>query len=169
MMLGLPVVLLAVEGARKLSRSRSPPYPGKRHGLTVTNPNLNLVNTPPSPCLGNVVHMNKDAPHLTCKAWSKTYGDIVYTCMLGQHILQNLKRVAIVLLEKRSQKYSDRPVFSARVLTVHSLEAYNPPQQTHAILPAYIYLMMKHHTQAEINRVVRRKLLPGFEDQAFLP
>lgn len=40
-------------------------------------------------------------------------GDIVYTRVLGQDIvILNSKEVAIELLEKRSQKYSDRPVIS---------------------------------------------------------
>lgn len=39
--------------------------------------------------------------------------------MLGQHIiLLNSEQVAIALLEKRSQKYSDRPVFSVADLYV---------------------------------------------------
>ena len=39
-------------------------------------------------------------------------GDIVYTRVLGQEIvILNSEEVAIALPEKRSQKYSDRPVF----------------------------------------------------------
>ena len=40
-------------------------------------------------------------------------GDIVYTRMFGQDvILLNSEEVAVALLDKRSQKYSDRPEFS---------------------------------------------------------
>ena len=85
--------------------------------------------------------MNKDALHLTFTAWSKTYGtclarlnitlvvstltwdrrtgDIVYTRVPGQDIIVlNSEQVAVALLEKRSHKYSDRPVFSAADLCV---------------------------------------------------
>ena len=131
-LLGLAVVLLAVAGARKLRRSRSPAHPGR--------PPLPPGPTP-LPFLGNVLGMNKDAPHLTYTAWSKTYGtcftrlnitlvismltcdrrtgDIIYTHVLGQDIIVlNSEQVAVALLEKRSQKYSDRPVFSTADLFV---------------------------------------------------
>ncbi|KAF8452275.1 cytochrome P450 [Boletus edulis BED1] len=104
-LLALAAVLLAISGARKLRRSRSQAHPGR--------PPL-PPGPAPLPFLGNVLGVNKDAPHLTYTAWSKTYGDIVYTRMLGQDIiLLNSERVAVELLEKRSQKYSDRPVFAA--------------------------------------------------------
>ena len=50
-------------------------------------------------------------------------GDIVYTRVLGQEIIiLNSEEVAIALLEKRSQKYSDRPVFSIADLYVVLLQ-----------------------------------------------
>ena len=46
-------------------------------------------------------------------------GDIIYTRMLGQEIIiLNSEEVAIDLLEKRSRKYSDRPVSSTADLCV---------------------------------------------------
>jgi hypothetical protein len=131
-LLGLAAVLLAIEGARRLRRPRSPAHPGR--------PPLPPGPTP-LPFLGNVLGMNKSAPHLTYAAWSKTYGtcfaclnitlvistlrcdrrtgDIVYTRILGQDIIVlNSEQIAIAFLEKRSQKYSDRPVFSAADLCV---------------------------------------------------
>lgn len=65
-LLGFAAVLLAIEGARKkLRRSRSTAYPGR----------LPLPPGPaPIPLLGNVLGLNRDAPHLTYTAWSKKYG-----------------------------------------------------------------------------------------------
>ena len=46
-------------------------------------------------------------------------GDIVYTRALGQEIIiLNSEELAIALLEKRSDKYSDRPVYSVAELYV---------------------------------------------------
>ncbi|KAG8215888.1 cytochrome P450 [Butyriboletus roseoflavus] len=104
-LLGLAAVLLAIEGARKLRCSRSPAHPGR--------PPL-PPGPAPIPFFGNVLGLNRDAPYLTYTAWSKKYGDIVYTRVLGQDVIVlNSEEVAIELLEKRSHKYSDRPVFSA--------------------------------------------------------
>ncbi|KIJ19362.1 hypothetical protein PAXINDRAFT_7846 [Paxillus involutus ATCC 200175] len=95
------VALLAIEGVRKLRRpsnSNRPPLPP---GPT------------PIPFLGNVLGLNADAPYLTYTEWSKTYGDIMYTHILNQEIIVlNSEEVAVELLEKRSRKYSDRPLFA---------------------------------------------------------
>lgn len=64
-LLGLAAVLLAIEGARKLWRSQSATH--------LSRPPLPPGPTP-LPFLGNVLGMNKDAPHLTYTAWSKVYG-----------------------------------------------------------------------------------------------
>ena len=49
----------------------------------------------------------------TTSKYDRPTGDVVYTRVLGQEvIILNSEEVAIALLEKRSQKYSDRPVFS---------------------------------------------------------
>lgn len=40
-------------------------------------------------------------------------GDLLYTQILGQHIIViNSVKLAVELLEKRSRKYSDRPALS---------------------------------------------------------
>ena len=133
-LLGLAAVLLAIRCARKLRGLWSPAHPDR--------PPLPPGPTP-LPLLGNVLGMNKDAPHLTYTAWSKTYGtcfaplntilvismstcdrrtgDVVYFRVLGQDfIVLNSEQAALALLEKRSQKYSDRPasIFSVAVLCV---------------------------------------------------
>ncbi|KIJ19361.1 hypothetical protein PAXINDRAFT_7845 [Paxillus involutus ATCC 200175] len=97
----LVAVFLAVKWFRKLrrpSRASKPPLPP---GPT------------PIPFLGNVLGLNADAPYLTYAEWSKTYGDIMYTHILNQEIIVlNSEEVAVELLEKRSIKYSDRPLFA---------------------------------------------------------
>lgn len=60
--LGLAAVLLAIQGIRKLRRSRSPAHPPLPPGPT------------PILFLGNVLGLNRRAPHLTYTAWSKKYG-----------------------------------------------------------------------------------------------
>ena len=63
-LLALAALLLAVEGARKLRRSQSLAHPSRPLPPGPT----------PLPFLGNVLGMDKDAPHLTYTAWSKIYG-----------------------------------------------------------------------------------------------
>ncbi|KAN0081290.1 Cytochrome P450 [Tylopilus felleus] len=105
-LLALVVVLLTIQGARKLR-----PRPSRSPART-SRPPLPPGPTP-LPFVGNVLGVNRNAPHLTYTAWSKIYGDIVYTRMFGQDvILLNSEEVAVALLDKRSQKYSDRPEFS---------------------------------------------------------
>ncbi|KIJ19370.1 hypothetical protein PAXINDRAFT_7853 [Paxillus involutus ATCC 200175] len=90
--------VLAIRRLRRPSSSTRPPLPP---GPT------------PIPILGNVLALNADAPYLTYTEWAKTYGDILYTQILGQEIIVlNSEEVAINLLEKRSRKYSDRPGFA---------------------------------------------------------
>lgn len=61
----LAAVLLAIEGVRKLKQPRCP-APLDR---------LPLPPGPkPTPFFGNVLGINRDAPYLTYKAWSETYG-----------------------------------------------------------------------------------------------
>lgn len=64
-LLGLAAVLLAIEGTRKCRRSWS----ATRSRRVPLPPGPVLL-----PFLGNVLGMNKDAPHLTYTAWSKIYG-----------------------------------------------------------------------------------------------
>ncbi|KIJ19363.1 hypothetical protein PAXINDRAFT_166569 [Paxillus involutus ATCC 200175] len=97
----LVAALLAIEGVRRLRRPSSSNRPPLPPGPT------------PIPFLGNVLGLNADAPHLTYTEWSKTYGDILYMQILNQEIIVlNSEEVAVELLEKRSRKYSDRPLFA---------------------------------------------------------
>ncbi|KIK95878.1 hypothetical protein PAXRUDRAFT_139741 [Paxillus rubicundulus Ve08.2h10] len=101
-LLALVAVLLTVEGIRKLKRhsgsSRPPLPPGPK----------------PIPFLGNVLELNTDAPYRTYAEWSRIYaGDMLYTRILNQEIIVlNSQEVAVELLEKRSGKYSDRPLLA---------------------------------------------------------
>ncbi|KAF8137299.1 cytochrome P450 [Boletus edulis] len=66
---------------------------------------------PGLPLVGNVVGIDTEAPWLTYTEWAKTYGDLVYTQLLGKHIvIINSEKVAKDLLERRSKSYSDRPL-----------------------------------------------------------
>ncbi|KAG9312714.1 cytochrome P450 [Chiua virens] len=99
---GLAALLLAIKGAQKLRWSQTRP-----HGLSFP------PGPPFIPFLGIVLGISTTAPYQKCAAWSKIYGDVMYMRVFGQDIVVlNSEEVAIELLEKRSQKYSDRPVFS---------------------------------------------------------
>ncbi|KAH0835858.1 cytochrome P450 [Lanmaoa asiatica] len=64
------------------------------------------------PWVGNVIGIDAGAPWLTYSEWAKTYGDLVYSRLLGKDIIIiNSEKVAKDLLEQRSQNYSDRPQF----------------------------------------------------------
>lgn len=64
----------------------------------------------PIPIIGNIRGIAINAPWLAYTEWGKQYGGIVYSHLLGQHIVViNSEKVAIELLEKRSYNYSDRP------------------------------------------------------------
>ncbi|KAF8137304.1 cytochrome P450 [Boletus edulis] len=57
---------------------------------------------PGLPLVGNVVGIDTEAPWLTYTEWAKTYGDLVYTQLLGKHIvIINSEKVAKDLLEPR--------------------------------------------------------------------
>ncbi|KAF8123434.1 cytochrome P450 [Boletus edulis] len=93
--LGCSVVLYI---GRKALRTRTPyPLPPGPPGL---------------PWAGNVIGVNADAPWLTYIEWAKTYGDLVYSRLLGNDIIIiNSEKIAKDLLEIRSRNYSDRPNF----------------------------------------------------------
>ncbi|KAG0699531.1 cytochrome P450 [Suillus ampliporus] len=67
---------------------------------------------PPKPLIGNYLDVPKRQPWKTFSQWRKLYGDLVYVNVLGSKllILNDLESIR-ELLEKRSQKYSDRPSF----------------------------------------------------------
>ncbi|KAG9313615.1 cytochrome P450 [Chiua virens] len=74
---------------------------------------LPLPPGPPGvPWVGNVIGINTDAPWLTYREWAKTYGDIVYSRLLGKDIIIiNSEKIAKELLENHSSNNSDRPYF----------------------------------------------------------
>ncbi|KAI9567596.1 cytochrome P450 [Boletus coccyginus] len=84
--------------ARRTIRTR-PPYP--------------LPPGPPGlPWIGNVIGVNASTPWTTYAEWARTYGDIVYSRLLGKDIIiLNSEKIAKDLLENRSKFYSDRPYF----------------------------------------------------------
>ncbi|KAJ7109599.1 putative monooxygenase [Mycena crocata] len=69
---------------------------------------------PPGPCrwpiIGNALDVPRTYPWLTFTKWAKTYGDLVYTDLLGQPLIViNSAKIARDLLDQRSAIYSDRP------------------------------------------------------------
>jgi len=88
----------------------------------------------PLPYIGNVIGIDKDHPWLTYSKWGAEYGkwnhewhtwihwtrdagEIVYSRLFSQDIvIINSERVARDLLERRSHKYSTRPLSLMRVL-----------------------------------------------------
>ncbi|KAJ8585616.1 cytochrome P450 [Rhizopogon salebrosus TDB-379] len=61
------------------------------------------------PFVGNAFDIDVSRPWLTYANWKETYGDILYSRVLGQHIIIiSSIRVAQDLLDKRSAIYSDR-------------------------------------------------------------
>ncbi|KAH7930184.1 cytochrome P450 [Leucogyrophana mollusca] len=71
----------------------------------------------PLPLIGNVFDINIAEPWLSYTDWGKTYGDLVYSNVLGQDfIVINSEKVARELLEQRSAIYSDRPYISTNKL-----------------------------------------------------
>ncbi|TFK53763.1 cytochrome P450 [Heliocybe sulcata] len=64
----------------------------------------------PIPIFGNYFQLPKVAPWETYEQWGKQYGEVVHMENLSEHsIIINSAKVANDLLEKRSNKYSDRP------------------------------------------------------------
>ncbi|KAG1814757.1 cytochrome P450 [Suillus subaureus] len=67
---------------------------------------------PPKPLIGNYLDVPKIMSWKKFSQWRKLYGDLVYLTVLGNKflILNDMESMR-ELLEKRSQKYSDRPSF----------------------------------------------------------
>ncbi|KAH7911674.1 cytochrome P450 [Hygrophoropsis aurantiaca] len=111
-MLDQPVLVFAVLGAATFLIAR---YNTKRRA----NPSgLPFPPGPrPLPFLGNILNLNVFEPWLSYTDWQKTYGDIVYSRLLGQNfIIINSQKVAKELIEQRSTIYSDRPVIATNKL-----------------------------------------------------
>ncbi|KAN0084486.1 Cytochrome P450 [Tylopilus felleus] len=93
--LALGCIVLLYVGRRALGKRSSYPLPPGPPGL---------------PWVGNIIGVNAEAPWLTYAKWARTYGDIVYSRLLGRDIIIiNSEKIAKDLLESRSKNYSDRP------------------------------------------------------------
>ncbi|KAJ3476484.1 hypothetical protein NLI96_g11119 [Meripilus lineatus] len=65
----------------------------------------------PLPILGNTLDIPKSHPARTFKEWSQKYGDIIYLHSPSQPMLVlNTLESAVELLDRRSSKYSSRPI-----------------------------------------------------------
>ncbi|KAG2140543.1 cytochrome P450 [Suillus bovinus] len=84
---------------------------------------------PPKPLIGNYLDVPKAEPWKIFSQWRKLYaGDLVYVNVLGNKllILNDMESVR-ELLEKRSQKYSDRPSFvMAKYMGIENNLAFAP-------------------------------------------
>ncbi|KAH8113801.1 cytochrome P450 [Phellopilus nigrolimitatus] len=66
---------------------------------------------PADPVLGHLRIMPADFQWLTFADWGKTFGDVIYTNIVGRPIIiLNTVEAARDLMDKRSANYSDRPV-----------------------------------------------------------
>lgn len=77
------------------------------------NGNPNGLPLPPGPkghpLIGNLWDMPVDKPWIVYDEWRKSYGDMIYFNVLGQHIMiLNSLEISTDLFEKRSSNYSDR-------------------------------------------------------------
>ncbi|KAG6333943.1 hypothetical protein ID866_5140 [Astraeus odoratus] len=89
-------ILIALWFMVRLAR-KSPglPYPPGPKGL---------------PIIGNALEVDLKEPHITYIKWSKIYGDIVYSRILGRDFLiVNSEKIARILADQRAPIYSDRP------------------------------------------------------------
>ncbi|KAJ3547603.1 hypothetical protein NM688_g5386 [Phlebia brevispora] len=79
--------------------------------LVFTKPRLPLPPGPRRlPIIGNLLDMPKQKEHLKFTEWGKKYGDIVYLNVLGTHIIiLNSAKLAVEVMDKKSNIYSDRP------------------------------------------------------------
>ncbi|KAH7921662.1 cytochrome P450 [Leucogyrophana mollusca] len=68
------------------------------------------------PIVGNLLSLDKRGAFHTYLDWAATYGDLVYARFLNEEIIViNSKKIAVDLLEKRSNNYSDRPFLAALI------------------------------------------------------
>ncbi|KAG2085586.1 cytochrome P450 [Suillus discolor] len=83
---------------------------------------------PQKPLIGNYLDVPKAEPWKTFSQWGKLYGDLVYVEVLGNKLLiLNDMESMRELLEKRSQKYSDRPSFvMAKYMGIENNLAFAP-------------------------------------------
>ncbi|KAG2151674.1 uncharacterized protein EDB93DRAFT_1083127 [Suillus bovinus] len=73
----------------------------------------------PLPFLGNMLQLDTKRPWLTYTAWGKTYRKIIRSSILGINLIViNSEVIAQELLDRRSAKYSTRPIFRTNELYV---------------------------------------------------
>ncbi|KAF8128593.1 cytochrome P450 [Boletus edulis] len=84
---------------------------GQRYHNNAKRRSFPLPPGPPGlPWIGNIIGINANAPWLTYRTWAQTYGDLIYSRLLGRDIIIiNSEKIARDLLEDRSTNYSDRP------------------------------------------------------------
>ncbi|KAF8550832.1 cytochrome P450 [Imleria badia] len=93
--LALGCVVVLYMGRRVLGSRTAYPLPPGPPGL---------------PWVGNIIGVDVNAPWLTYTEWARSYGDLVYSRLLGKDIIIiNSEKIAKDLLENRSMNYSDRP------------------------------------------------------------
>ncbi|TFK53779.1 cytochrome P450 [Heliocybe sulcata] len=101
--LAASVVLLQAYLGRRVANPSGLPYP---------------PGPKPLPLVGNLFDAPKHDSSKIFSAWGKQYGELVHMSMFGEHfVIINSLRVAEDLLEKRSKKYSDKPVIPLIELT----------------------------------------------------
>ncbi|KIM50598.1 hypothetical protein SCLCIDRAFT_1225241, partial [Scleroderma citrinum Foug A] len=82
-----------------------------QHTIFKRNPAPLPPGPTPLPILGNLFDLGKERPELTYAEWGKKFGDIMHVHIFGQHlIILNSSKVAVEMLDKKSIKYSDRPI-----------------------------------------------------------
>ncbi|KAF9244244.1 cytochrome P450 [Melanogaster broomeanus] len=96
------IVLVKLAKASRKSR-------GKTQGLSLPGPT-------PLPLIGNALSINAAAPWVTYAEWGSRYGDILRARMFSENmIIVNSEKIAKILLDRRSNLYSDRPHLATRV------------------------------------------------------
>ncbi|KAH7919833.1 cytochrome P450 [Leucogyrophana mollusca] len=66
------------------------------------------------PLVGSLFSLDKRDVFYTYRDWTATYGDMVYARFLNEEmIIINSEKIAVDLLDKRSNNYSDRPFLAA--------------------------------------------------------
>ncbi|KAH7909267.1 cytochrome P450 [Hygrophoropsis aurantiaca] len=68
------------------------------------------------PIVGSLLSLDSRGAFYTYLDWAATYGDLVYAKFLKEEIIIiNSRKIAVELLEKRSNNYSDRPYLAALI------------------------------------------------------
>jgi cytochrome P450 len=111
------------------------------------------------PFVGNAFDIDVSRPWLTYTNWKEKHGNIVYSRVLGQHIIIiNSIEVARELLDKRSATYSDRPLLQANEeFGISFNTAYLPYGETLRIHRKLFYQAFGAEASAEYHDLYFRK------------